>query len=316
MKNKKEAQRIFDEALKFLWNCLISANKLPSSTVNTVLNALFNHVKKLEEKLKLVDLCAKEFEKGNAGTQHFILLNQILSSLNVRSSIILISSSEYDKTIDRIYNLIPNFSVALVQEFIKRSSSSAIEDHFIYEQIYGTRLELIVQVIFKGKNQPDGEIAFNELLRYLLSSKEHKVLLEKLLAQIENEQLINKENALIFFNLLQKEPPIVEISQTTNSIVRVFKKLFIRLNIESGALKPSYTQRYLAIGKKEKFVYLDILWSICATKSFSDDVRNAFLELLLSCYFRDTRIFNGEDSRKAWGEFVLAAKHRIRNVVY
>lgn len=229
--------------------------------MNTVLNALVNHVKKLDEKITLIDLCVKEIVSKTSGTQHIIILCNVLNTLNKKTN--FVNASDFDKSIDRIYNSINNFTLSLVSEYKERASSQIVEEHFIDSQIYDTRISLILNLIFKGKMKKDSEMAFHQLLRFLIIEPSQSKNLQSLLNLLGKEDLLNKDNALIFFDIFKKEKNMIKSSDITMSLQSAFEKLFTDLNIEYGALKVTQNSKYTSILRKNKILYLDTLWKIC-----------------------------------------------------
>ena len=250
--------------------------------------------------------CIEAVKKKTVHTQHIILLKHIIESLSERPNLIL--KSEFDSMADKIYGEVREFTLRMVEEFMKRVKDKELtEDHFVEEQIYTSRIQLIMMLIFKGKIRSDSKVSFQLLLKFLTSTEDENQHLQRLLDVIINEPIINKDNSKIFFGIFNSEDKTLKPSQIDMRIYKVFETLFYKINLDVGALR-NYTKKYYAIAKHDKMVHLKNLWNICLKIMIKKEVKEKFYELLISCYFMCESKFEGEAAYNSWLLFIRDAK--------
>lgn len=166
--NKQIKKAIFLEGLNFLWKCVEDIPKLNIGAVNSTLSSLSVFTENLDERLEVVSLFLQSFKAGTCKSQHYIVLHNLLSKSSKKSGFLGMSSStEFDKILDRVFNDFPFFCTTLVQDFKTRVESELVEDHFTEEQIFGTRMNIIVTLIFMTKIRQDTKDAFEMMIAYL-----------------------------------------------------------------------------------------------------------------------------------------------------
>lgn len=297
---------MFQEALGFLWKCIENTTLLSSSAVNTVLSALKDHVGSSEEKIKLAQLCLESIRTDKCQSQHFIVLKNILDSASTKSQ--FIGSNQFDKISDKLYQGMPNFAIDMVKEFTRRITSDVVEDHFIDEQIYGTRMRLIIMIIFRSKKRPDSEKAFEMVINFLTQEPSRREYLLKLLKILENEPVINKTNSKTFFDIFEKKDSLLKPEMIDHKLFKTFKRIFIDVNLEINSIQKFSANNYYSLVKKDRVVFLNSLWNMCLVRNIVEPAKELFSELLVNVYFMAERSFEAPRALAAWNEFLDDAK--------
>lgn len=265
-----------------------------------------DQVSNLSEKLKLIDLCLKDVLSRTIKTQHVILMNHIMDGLSNKRNYVI--GSDFDKLLDRIYSQVKNFTLKMVREFKDRTESQINEDHFIEDQIYNTRIKMLLKLIFKGRPRNDSKSSFEQLITFLTSDEKQRDHLMRLLDIIQNDPIVTKENSEIFFGIFETENKLFNGEEMSVPIYEAFQKLFIGVNFEVGAIENFESKKYYTIVKQDKLIHLDTLWNICLNKSLPKTVKDKYFLLLITCYFLGERNFEAPAALVAWNYFISDTK--------
>jgi hypothetical protein len=270
-----------------------------------VLEALEENISKAKGgKQRLIELCVAKLRQGNCYTQHVHLLAGMLESLEAKGS--FISGSEYDKTMDKLYlqGGAGLASVAL-EELTEYSKRSAQEEEMAYneEKVFMARIALLLVLIFKGKQKPDSIPAFRKLMQFLILNKENQKKLELFKNYLISKEIITQENSDVFFSVMN-EFDTVETASIGLSLYKLYETIFLNVNLKTGALDRSASKKtILIIVKQERFVHLKQLWIFCLKSQLESSVKELFHRLLVECYFRSSRKYEGVEAQKGWTYF-------------
>lgn len=270
-----------------------------------MLDALEENISKAKGgKQKLIELCITKLRQGNCSTQHVHLLAVMLESLEAKGT--FISGSEYDKTLDKLY-LIGGLGLATValEELTDYSKRSTEEEEMAYneEKVFMARVSLLLLLIFKGKQKPDSISAFRNLMKYLINNRENQKKLELFKNYLVNKEIVTQENSDVFFSVMN-EFDTVETATIGYPLFKLYETIFLNVNLKTGALDRSPSKKtILIIVKQERFVHLKQLWIYCLKSQLESSTKEAFHRLLVECYFRSNRKYEGVEAQKAWTYF-------------
>ena len=303
LKNSKEGTKLVEDAVGLLWSCLDSKNNLQATTVKSVMDALEDNVGKARGgRQRMVEQCILKLREKRCPTQYIVLLKALLESMDAKGNFIL--GSEYDKLMEKAYTFggLPLPTLAL-NEFIEctRRTQAEEEPAFNEDKVSTSRIQLILLLIFKGRQKSDTLTSFKKLLSFLLATADQAKNLNRLTNYLTNNDVIPSENGDTFFSVLNDQDAIDD-QYITENIFRLYETLFLRANMKSGALDYANPQKktLLRIARQEKLTHLQQLWVFCLKRRLTGIVRDNFHKLLVECYFRTARKYESTEAQKAW----------------
>lgn len=275
------------------------------SSLKTVLEALEENINKAKGgKQKLIELCITKLRQKNCSTQHVYLLAVMLESLEAKGS--FYSGSEYDKILDKIYMQgSQGLATVALEELAESSNRNSSEEEMAYndDKVFMARINLIVLLIFKGKQKADSTQAFRKLMQFIISNKENQKKLELFKNYLITKEIITQENSDVFFSVMNEFDTVSSLS-IGQSLFRLYEAIFININLKTGALDRSTNKKtILLIVKQERFVHLKQLWIYCLRSQLESSVKELFHRLLVECYFRWNRKYEAVEAQKAWTYF-------------
>lgn len=265
--------------------------------------AINTTIKSGKNKQKLIQLCISRFLEKDYGTQYFIIIKNVLADLDVNKKT-MIFNSEFEKAIEKIYQQHPDFAKFLIDEYINKANSADEEVHFIKDHVMYTRLELIAMIIFKqkGRECPD---EFYNLFVFLATKEDQEGYMTYFFKYLTDNNLITRDNSRIFFVIFESPQDSSGIFKFSDLVFKAFRKVFLAVNINSGALGKPYQRRrtYYSIANSDKFVFKNIVWKICLRGKMEPEMKDKFIHLLYQCYFRGQRCYDSSEAETAWKEF-------------
>ena len=167
MSKSKEGNKVVEDSVLLLWQCLDAKHNLAASVLKSVLEALEDNVRAKSKggKPRMIEQCIMRLREKKCLTQYIILLQRLLDSLDAKAG--FIGGSEYDKVLEKLYYSGPGSAVPLatlaLEELISRFNSPTEEElAFNEDKIYFSRLQLILILVFKGKIKTDASTVFKE----------------------------------------------------------------------------------------------------------------------------------------------------------
>jgi len=253
----------------------------------------------------MIEMCILKLKEKRCLTQYIILLKSLLDSLESRGNFMM--GNEYDKLMEKIYTFGSQpLATAALNEFIDSTRRTPAEEEaaFNEERVNFSRIQLILLLIFKGKQKSDTLQVFKRLISFLLATADQTKNLYRFNSYLIQSDIIPQENIDIFFSVLNDRDAI-EDRFINENIYKLYETLFLRSNFRSGALEYSNPQKrnLINITRQDKFVMLNLLWSFCLRRNLQGSVRDHFYKLLVECYFRTSRKYESTEAQRAWSAF-------------
>lgn len=282
--------------------------QLSTGCLKTVLEALEANINKSKGgKLRMIELCINKLKSRTCLTQHVYLLTSMLESLDSKGNFMTgFTGSEYDKTLEKLYNQ-GGIGLATIafEELLDSSTRTDEESKNAYndEKTFMARINLILVLVFKGKQRPDSTKVFGKLMDHLISSTDNNRRLDIFRQHLLAKDFITPDNSGIFFSVMNDIDAIESVSSGL-SVYKLYESIFINVNIKAGSLDKSLNKKNLVIiVKHEKFVHLKQLWIFCLKSRHAVNVKEVFHKMLVECYFRGARKYEAVEAQKAWTFF-------------
>lgn len=307
-KNSKDGTKIAEDSIQLLWNCLDAKHRLNSSSLKSLLEALEANVTKAKGgKTRMIEMCIEKLRTKSASIQHIKLLNSMLESLEAKATFMSgFTGSDYDKTVDKVYNQggVGLASLAFEDLTENAQKESAEEKNSLSdEKTFIARIHLILLLVFKGKQKPDSAKVLARLMAFLISSHDAPRRIDLFNNYLTTKEFVTPDNSSTFFSVINDlETPSSLLAGL--ALFRLYESVFVQVNTKSGALDRSSNKKNLVIiSKQEKFLQLKQLWIFCLKSRMTGSVRELYHKLLVECYFRGSRKYEAVEAQKAWTYF-------------
>lgn len=255
----------------------------------------------------MIELCINKLKSRTCLTQHVVLLSSMLESLDSKGNFMTgFTGSEYDKTLDKLYTQGNQGLATVVLEELLDESSKPEEDTknpYNDEKSFMARINLILVLVFKGKQRPDSAKVFGGLMSHLVASPDSGRRLDAFRQHLLSKDFVNTENSSIFFTVMN-DLNLSDSISTGLAVYKLYEAVFVSVNIRAGSLDKSSNKKNLVIiVKQEKFVHLKQLWIFCLKSKITVSVKELFHKMLVECYFRGARKYESVEAQKAWTYF-------------